>query len=260
MREDKDLEFLGSCRDKDLNTLVALLTVDSKGNKSFTENLTLSEVYKKYYPAHSKYWREIAREIQLYGGNTIVNTFRGNGVTYREILQDVCDMYKVEYLKTTETIDLEQKLLLTILEYSLKELTDEQRKELLEELNLKTTDISAQAITAVVQAAIRSSGFAAYKLSTVIANAVLKSLTGKGLAFVGNQTLMKSVSVLTGPIGWVVTGGWTLNELAGPAFRVTVPSVIETIHLRQKVNSRFYKIKFIWSKILAFFNLSKNVG
>ena len=259
MREDKDLEFLGSCRDKDLNTLVALLTVDSKGNKSLTENLTSSEKYKKYYPAHSKYWEEIAKEIQLYGGNTIVNTFRGDGVAYREILQDVCDMYKVEYLKTIETKELEQKLLLTILEYSLKELTDEQRKELLEELNLKTTDITAQAITAAVQVAIRSSGFAAYKLSTVIANAVLKSLTGKGLAFVGNQTLMKSVSVLTGPIGWVITGGWTVNELAGPAFRVTVPAVMEVIHLRQKVNTKSYKFKVIWSKILSFFNLGRNV-
>ena len=42
------------------------------------------------------------------------------------------------------------------------------------------------------------------------------------------------MSILTGPIGWVITGLWTAIDIAGPAYRVTIPAVIEIVVLRQK--------------------------
>lgn len=90
-RYDDDLEFLESCKDEDLKILVNHLTKDKDGDARFTEELTMNENYKKYYPQHSKYWREIAAEIQCFGGNTFVTMLRGGkGVVYKEVLCDVC--------------------------------------------------------------------------------------------------------------------------------------------------------------------------
>ena len=81
-RYDGDLEFLGSCKDEDLKILVDHLTKDKDGDARFTEELTINENYKKYYPQHSKYWREIAAEIQCFGANTFVTMLRGVKVLF----------------------------------------------------------------------------------------------------------------------------------------------------------------------------------
>ncbi|MBQ1425597.1 MAG: hypothetical protein IIZ03_01580, partial [Succinivibrionaceae bacterium] len=47
--------------------------------------------YKKYGDQYDKYWKRIAAEFQYFGGDSIVNTFRGSGVLYREILTDALD-------------------------------------------------------------------------------------------------------------------------------------------------------------------------
>ena len=46
------------------------------------------------------------------------------------------------------------------------------------------------------------------------------------------MVLTKTASLLTGPIGWVITGLWTAIDLAGPAYRVTIPAVIQVAYLR----------------------------
>lgn len=99
-RHDPDLEFLANCSPDELDQLVYLLTHDKDGNSRLTEELTSSDDYKRYYPEHLKYWQNIATEIQLFGGNTLVNLFRGGrGVPYKEVLCDVCDKMKVNYNK-----------------------------------------------------------------------------------------------------------------------------------------------------------------
>ena len=45
---------------------------------------------------------------------------------------------------------------------------------------------------------------------------------------------MRTASILTGPIGWAIMGAWTAIDLAGPAYRVTMPSVIYIALLRQQ--------------------------
>lgn len=251
MKVDKNLEFLKYCSHKDLDTLAYILVYDKDDKKRISESLSLNEKYKAHYPKHSLYVGEIINEFQCYGGNTVANTFRGGkGVPYREILEDVCDLFNVKYDKLLATHNIEDLLLLSIFESSLDKMSDEERRELLQTFNKKTTDITKPAIMAIVQAAIRQGGFATYRLSAVIANAVVKSITGRGIAFVGNQTMMKGISIMSGPIGWIITGGWTAIELAGPAYRVTVPTVMETIYLRRKCNRPFYKAKRMFLRFL----------
>lgn len=238
-RYDPDLEFLSNCSSKELDQLVNILTKDPKdGSLRLTEELTTNDKYKRYYPNHKEYWEEIASEIQLFGGNSFVNIFRGGkGVVYREVLCDVCDKMKANYNKNSSTKQIEENLLMKILTQALEEMKPHERQELSEELGLGT-NFTAQALTASCITIFRAGGFKSYQLTVIIANAILKALIGRGLALGGNVALTRTASILVGPIGWVITGLWTAVDLAGPAYRVTIPAVIEIIYLRKLSENR----------------------
>jgi hypothetical protein len=57
--------------------------------KHWTEMLSNDQLFKAAYPQHGKYWKRVAAELQAFGGNTIVNLFRGTGACYHEIACDV---------------------------------------------------------------------------------------------------------------------------------------------------------------------------
>ena len=47
-----------------------------------------------------------------------------------------------------------------------------------------------------------------------------------------NATITRTLSILTGPLGWTITGLWTAIDIASPAYRVTIPAVFQIIYLR----------------------------
>ncbi|MDG6894721.1 DUF3944 domain-containing protein [Volucribacter amazonae] len=232
-RYDPDLEFLATCDANELDDLVKTLIYDSDNTKRLTEELSSNHKYKKYRPNHNKYWEEIAAEIQTFGGNSIMNLFRGKGVCYREILCDVCDKLKVPYNDNSSTKLIEENLLMKILEKAIYEMSTEQLKQLSIQLDLKNTNnLSSQATTAALLTIFKMGGFKSYQLTVIIANAVLKALIGRGLTIGGNILLTRTAAILTGPIGWAITGIWTAFDIAGPAYRVTIPVVIQIAFLR----------------------------
>jgi len=235
-REDKDLEFLQHLKSSDLNDLVETLIYDKDGEKRYSEELSESCNYKRYKPEHVKYWKDIAEELQRYGGNSFVNVLRlGEGVLYKEILMDVCDKLKVNYNKKSSTEIIETNLLMKIIEDALEKMSPEEIKELAESIGLKNTQgFTPQAMTGIFQAIFRAGGFKSYQLTLIIVNAILKIIIGRGLSFGANAALTRTMAILTGPIGWVITGLWTAIDIAGPAYRVTIPAVIEIAALRQK--------------------------
>ncbi len=238
-QNDTDLEFLNQCDNELLGVLVEILTKD-KGEERFTETLTLSNGYKTYHPDHVKYWRDIAESYQRFGGNTFVNMVRSGGVLYREILCDVCDKLKVNYNPNSSIETIEMQLLNKVLTDSLEKMTPEQLEEISRDFGLKLENIKGltpQAVTAALQAAIRVSGFKAYKCAVIVANALAQLILGHGLSFGANAMLTKAISVFAGPIGWVITGLWTALDIAGPAYRVTIPATIQIACMRQMINA-----------------------
>jgi len=235
-RYDPDLEFLKNIKSEDLDDLVNILIYDKDGEKRFTEELSLTDEYQKYYPDHNKYWKNIAEEIQKFGGNTFANIFRGGeGVLYKEILMDVCDKLKINYNKNSTAERIENNLLMKILEDALEKMSPEEIKKLAIAIGLKNTQgITKQTMVGTFQAVFRMGGFKSYQLTVIIANAILKALIGRGLSLAANSILTKTMSILTGPIGWVITSLWTIIDIAGPAYRVTIPAVIEIAVLRKK--------------------------
>jgi uncharacterized protein YaaW (UPF0174 family) len=236
-RNDLDLLFLESISSEDLNDLVYCLTHDKDGSVRFTEELTGSAAYKAFHPDHHKYWEEIAAEIQCFGGNTLANMARGGkGVLYKEILTDVCDKLKVNYNKNASTIKIEENLLMKILTDAIEKMSPEEVKQLAEAAGIKNSSAFAnsEAMIGVFQAVFRAGGFKSYQLTLIIVNAVLKALIGRGLSLAGNAALTRTMATLTGPIGWAVTALWTAFDIAGTAYRVTIPAVIQVAALRQK--------------------------
>ncbi len=235
-RYDSDLAFFEDIKSEDLNDLVYCLTHDKDGDARLTEELTMSELYKTHNPDHEKYWELIVAEIQCFGANTFATMFRGGkGVLYKEVLMDACDKMKVNYNKDSSAEKIEHNLLMKILTDALEKMTPQELKELAEAVGIENVSVmNAEAFVGVFQAVFRAGGFKSYQLTLIIVNAILKALIGRGLSFVGNAALTRTMAVLTGPIGWVITGLWTAVDIASPAFRVTIPAVIQVAALRQK--------------------------
>ncbi|MEE8731632.1 MAG: DUF3944 domain-containing protein [Rahnella inusitata] len=238
-RDDADLEFLSQCSDEDLNGLVEVLIYDKDGETRWTEELSTSEDYKQYKPQHSKYWRNIAAEIQCFGGNTFATLARGGkGVLYKEVLCDACDKMKVNYNKKASVDLIEANLLMSIMTKALESMSSEEIKELGESLGVKNiAGLTAKTLTAGFQAIFKAGGFKSYQLTAIIVNQVLKAIIGRGLSFAATGTMMRTLSILTGPVGWGITGVWTAIDIGSTAYRVTIPAVLQVAFLRSKMSN-----------------------
>ncbi|AHZ27614.1 DUF3944 domain-containing protein [Helicobacter pylori] len=236
------MEFLKRLSSNDLKDLFDVLVYDKDGEKRFTEGLTLSEEYKRHGHDYAKYAERIAEELQHYGANSFASALRGTGVLYREILCEVCNKLKVNYNKKTETTLIEQNMLSKILERSLEEMDDEEVKEMCDELSIKNTDnLNRQALSTAALTLFRMGGFKSYQLALIVANAVIKAIFQRGLSLGANVALTRGLSILTGPVGWIITGVWTAIDIAGPAYRVTIPACILVTTLRLKAQANEIK-------------------
>lgn len=237
-RQDDDLIFLEHASNEDLDVLVKYITTGKNGDKRLTEELTTNPRYIANQPDHAKYWDLIAAEVQCFGANTFATMLRGGqGVLYKEVLTDVCKKLKVNFNAKSDVETIERNMLLKLLEDSLDKMSEEDMKEIVESLKLKTTGITKQAVMAALQIAIRQGGFMSYQIAVIVANAIAKAIIGRGLAFGVNASLTKAISVFAGPIGWAITAVWTAVDLAGPAYRVTIPAVIQVAYMRAKLQA-----------------------
>ena len=232
-RTDPDLAFLEQVPSSSLGQLVDILAKDKDGTPRLTEELTTHERYKESSPDHHEYWDLIAGEIQCFGANTFATIARGGeGVLYREVLTDVCDKMKVNYSDASPVDVIEFNLLMKVLVDSMAEMSPEDLKKVCKDLDIDPTSFTAEAIVIAIQIMIKKGGFLAYKIAVIVANAVVKALVGRGLSVAANAALTRTMAVFVGPIGWAISAIWLMVDIAGPAYRVTIPSVILVSYLR----------------------------
>ncbi|WP_165522458.1 DUF3944 domain-containing protein [Helicobacter pylori] len=241
-RHDEDLEFLNHLSSNDLKDLFDALVYDEDGTLRMNEELTSSTEYKRYGHDYAKYPRRIAEELQRYGGNSFMNFFRDEGVLYKEILCDACDHLKVNYNERSATSLIEQNMLSKLLKDSLEKMSGREIKELCNELGMPNIDKmiaeNKQVLIASVLTLFKAGGSHSYALAVAVADAMVRQTLGHGLAsVVGKVALKKTLGILAGPIGWVITGALVSVNLAGPAYRVTVPACILVATLRKKLKA-----------------------
>lgn len=229
---DTDLEFLKKCRNEELQSLFDILVFDKDGIKRTSEQLTNSASYKRYGKNFRMYWDEIAGELQHYGGNTIANVLRQHGIEYEEILDDVMEKLNLDTGSSVE--ETENILLEHVFEQMVKDMSIEQKMKLAKELGLKELNLGKASVAVIVQGIIKIGGSGLTKLALMIAGYISKIAVGK-IAMAGAG---KAIGVLTGPIGWGITGVWTLFDIASPAMRVTIPASVMVSCLRKIVKER----------------------
>jgi len=235
IEDDELVDLLAQASESELNGIVEILT--NKGR--LTCSLTDLDLFKQRYPQHRAYSRDIAAEIQRFGANTLAtHLFRsGRGVKYEEIVRDVASRLKIS--RTGSTVELEMQIQQKVLGEMWKEMTVEQRRLLLKEFGIRNAKLAAQVVlpSALIEAG-HQSGFAIYKMSVIVANAVAHVILGHGLAFATNAMLIKGLSVLLGPIGWTIAGVMAASAIGGEAYRVTIPCVLEIAMIRQATHQR----------------------
>ncbi len=233
IKDDHDLvPLLRSTSNELLDPLVGYLTADGEGR--FSSELDLTNAYKTYYPDHLKYVDEISAELQLFGGNTIANKIlRGYGVRYEEICRDVAKRLKVNLNEAASVENIESQILMKVLEDAWDKMNDGEKRAFLDELGIEHSKLPNSLPMIAVQAAIRASGFLAYQIAVIVANEVAKHVLRRGLTVAANRGVAKGLSVLAGPIGLAIAALWTAIDLAGPAYRVTIPSVIQVSLIRR---------------------------
>ena len=237
MRTDIDLDFLKYCSHTELRELCDLLTHDEKGNLRLSESLTDKDSYIENYPYNCKaIWQDIALELQLFGGNTFANLFRhGRGPSYESIVCDVCKQLKVESIGVHDSVEeMERALLDKVTEKMLDELTAEQLKEIMKELDIRKRTYTKQAVMAALLLTRRMNLRLYYYVMSYILRMATNMLIGRGVLVAGFGLLSRGLSVLMGPVGWILLSGWTAWDIAGPAYRVTIPAVLQVAFLRLK--------------------------
>lgn len=237
MRADFDLEFLQYCDNEDLVSLCNILMFDNDGNLRLSESLSNSDSWLECFPYKMRnMWEDLAYELQCYGGNSILNVFRnGRGPSYESIVYDICKQLRVKGISKHDTAeDMEQKLLIAVSTKAIGEMSEEQARTIMEDCGIKGYDYSRAGLVAAIIALQMINR----RLFIVVINCVMrlvgKFLLGRGVMMAGMGLVSRGVSAMCGPVGWIVLGGWTAWDMMGPAYRVTVPAVIQVAYMRVK--------------------------
>lgn len=229
-RIDPDLAFLSQIPSANLSDLVYVLIYDKDGKKRMSETLTSNARYEKYAPQHTKYWQEIAAEIQCFGAHSLVTLFRGGkGVLYEEVLKDVCDKLKVDHQAAQSVVEIENQLFIHFFSEAIKEMKPEQVQQLEHRLNLKDkAQFTPENLVKSLQHLFEQGDFKSYQIMAITANQIMKALNGRGIQ-------LGALSLLVLPMGLPLAGLLGILSLAAPAYRVTIPAVIEIALLRRQL-------------------------
>lgn len=230
------ISVLERADNEDLKTLCDIITLGKNGTPRISDSLTKTSVYKRNYPHNIEALIPgLVRELSLYGGNSVVNFFKGEGSDYSAILRKVAKRLKVSFRQTQSDEVIEGYMLQKLFDDMSDSLTDEQLRIMAREFGVKPLRYSRQAMVAALQVAIRRGGIYGLTWSMNVANVVARQAVGRGVAALATgSVLSRGLSVLTGPIGWTLTAAWTAYDIAGPAYRVIIPAVIYIAYLRQK--------------------------
>lgn len=222
---DQNLEFMAQMPEEQLQVFVD--TLIEKGG--ITETLSVSEDYKQFGKNYAKYWHRIEEEYRAFGSNTITSIFSGPN-TYREILEKVLKQCNVDFHASDSVEVMEELLLESIIKDMWEKLSQSERIALLSDLKDDVDNIDFNSIGGITSSVLiqvfRAGGFASYKITLIIVNAIAKAILGRGLSLAVNASIARGLSVLVGPIGIILTALWSVYDIAGPAYRVIIPCTI----------------------------------
>ncbi|WP_180046002.1 DUF3944 domain-containing protein [Acinetobacter sp. YH12117] len=224
-REDPDLAFLQYLDYKDLKLLADTLIKDVEGTEQWTGSLkkTLLANMKMYETEELLYknsWKAIVAEIQLFGGDTLVNLVRRKGVLYQEILYDVAEKIGVDFHKgTINTVELEEKVLRKLFG-KVKTLDD------IDEINQTLKEKGYLGLTSLKESPLKT-------IKNSVGGGSVGGVSGGLLA---GLNIAKNL-VKVNPWVAAATLPLTAKDITAPAYRITIPIVCIVAMLRIKFDA-----------------------
>lgn len=234
MKQDKDLLFLASCQNDDLRTLCDILTYNNKGEIRLSEQLTDTDAYLNYYPDRMHMMAsEIAEELRKFGSNT-VKTFcrKGEADSYETIVRRVCKRMGVKVNDSDSTRIMEIELLTTICEQTTSRLSDEELRNLADKAGIPHKSLNHQMLVTAILFAIRRNTYLLTEMIYYVTSRIATMLLGRWIGMMGMSTVGRYLGMAAGPLGWTLLAGWTISDIASPAYRVMIPAVIMVASMR----------------------------
>jgi uncharacterized protein YaaW (UPF0174 family) len=239
---------------EDLDILVDYITDKGEGRLTLDDDICKRLVACKSAGVYGESDRNLVRkEILLFGGNTLANVYRdlrsniawggildsilpdaNATVTYDEVVRDVAKHLKATFGEKDDTLAVENAILVKIFKQAFDDMSPSDRDQVLKDLGITNISMIGAGVSTAAIVAGRAGGFMTYRLAVIVANTIAKALLGRGLPIAANATITRVLGIALGPVGMVLTGLWTLADLASPASRVTVPCVIQLAYMRQK--------------------------
>jgi uncharacterized protein YaaW (UPF0174 family) len=230
---ETSLEFVKEWKKEDWAPLIKI--IDEKLSASLTEAM------KEDPCTHAD---QIIHELQLFAGNSIANLFRDTGPSYKEMLYDAAKKIGVKGVSAEMSVETIEKMLVeTALTTVFDQMSQKEKEEFLLAMSQENIvrfskdDIvhySTLAGQAFITALLKTGGIQAYyalnKVLVWIFNTILRTTAPRWLVFGGLQRIL---GVFAGPVGWAIMSLWTVYDIAGPAYTVTVPACIYIAAMRQ---------------------------
>ena len=217
----------------DIDLLIDYITPDGKFNFSQSDRVKKAlRDGKNSEAVDEETLRLLIRELQHFGGNTVMNLFRRNGVSYSEIVDDVASHLKIKVAKNAPVKEKESLIIDAVFASSWSKMSDDDRRQLLRDMGINTSisldKLSRMELPLLQRAAMVASGLA-------------QIATGKALPLIAGLGIGRVLGVLTGPVGLALTGLYTAYDISNPAFRTTLPCVVQIAWIRLK-NSRHHRL------------------
>jgi uncharacterized protein YaaW (UPF0174 family) len=176
----------------------------------------LREIYERHNVDWEYAQEYLAEEIRRDGSNTFATMLRGgDGVDYDEVVADVAQAIGISLNEGDDLLQLERSIILKLVEDTFNDGDD--LAPLSVALDKTIGDIqSSQALAEAIRAA---SYVAIREVCLVIA-------AKQGVKQVG-RTVTLAIPFLN-----ILFAGWLMIDFAGPAFRKTIPTIIEIAFFR----------------------------
>lgn len=241
--DEKLVDLLRGADCADLTSLVAIITDNGAGRLALSA--VVREVLiqaKDAQPFLDGELRLLAREIQLFGGNSLHNVTRGGGASYKQIVSDVLKHISDEVSADDEsTAQIELKVLVAVTKRLWTEADDAGRQTIAKSLGISSKLFAPD--WDCLSEVVRKGGLAAVTVAlledsmdndwfTRIQHTISKQVV---IAAKKPAGFLAAIAARALPITAVVaTGGWGANKLAGEAYRITLPCVVRIASIRQK--------------------------
>ncbi|MEL9773186.1 hypothetical protein J4W93_16935 [Escherichia coli] len=217
----------------DIDLLIDYITPDGKFNFSQSDRVKKAlRDGKNSEAVDEETLRLLIRELQHFGGNTVMNLFRRNGVSYSEIVDDVASHLKIKVAKNAPVKEKESLIIDAVFASSWNKMSDDDRRQLLRDMGISTS-ISLDKLSRMELPLLQR--------AAMVASVLAQIATGKALPLIAGLGIGRVLGVLTGPVGLALTGLYTAYDISNPAFRITLPCVVQIAWIRLK-NSRHHRL------------------